>query len=150
MKAAADEMQMLGYITTVLGRRTRFNLWEPRFQEYGKPRALAMPYDIAIRMWGHAIIRAGEHKAINYRLQGSAADSIKAGMVKADKAGVFDVIGVPRLQVHDELDFSVIEDSPIQNEAYAEMRHLLETSIKLRVPVIYEYDRAPSWGEIPD
>jgi DNA polymerase I-like protein with 3'-5' exonuclease and polymerase domains len=151
MKAAADEMQMLGYITTVLGRRIRFNYWEPLDRDYDSTaRPIPLPYEWAIRRYGSRIKRAGEHKAINYRLQGSAAEQIKMGMVACLAAGVFDVTGVPLIQVHDELDFSVIDDSPRMNEAYTEMRHILENSIKLRVPVIVDHDRAKSWGTIPD
>ena len=150
MKAAADEMQALGYITTVTGRRIHFNTWEPIEHDYNEQRPYPLPYDLAIHRWGSRIKRAGEHKAINYRLQGSAADQIKAGMVKAFYSGVFNVIGVPRLQVHDELDFSVVDDNPQQNEAFKELRYILENAIKLRVPVIVDFDRGPSWGELED
>jgi DNA polymerase I-like protein with 3'-5' exonuclease and polymerase domains len=64
------------------------------------------------------------------------------------KEGVFDVIGVPKLQVHDELDFSVIDNSPQHNEAYSYMRRVLETTVPLRVPVIVESGRGPNWGAI--
>lgn len=150
MKAAADEMQQLGYITTVMRRRIRFNYFEPIDRDYNLPRPPALPYDMAIRRYGSRIKRADEHKAINYRLQGSAAEHIKGGMLAAYRAGVFDVTGVPRLQVHDELDFSVIDDSPRSQEAYREMRHLLETAVPIRIPIRVDHDRAPSWGEIPD
>jgi DNA polymerase I-like protein with 3'-5' exonuclease and polymerase domains len=72
MRAAADEMQMYGYITTVLNRRIRFNTWEPLDRDYESTvRPIPLPYDWAIRRYGSRIKRAGEHKAINYRLQGS-------------------------------------------------------------------------------
>lgn len=150
MEAAANEMQKLGYITTVLGRRTRFNYWEPLFRDYDKPRPPALPYDYAIRKYGSLIKRADEHKAINYRLQGSAAEHIKAGMYRCWKEGIFDVTGVPRLQVHDELDFSVRDDNPQSNEAFREMRVHLETACPIRVPVRVDFSRAASWGDIAD
>lgn len=150
MKAAADEMQIFGYITTVLGRRIRFNTWEPIERDYDAPRPIPLPYELALRRYGSRIKRAGEHKAINYRLQGSAAEQIKMGMVAADAAGIFDVTGVPLIQVHDELDFSVIDDSPRMIEAFTELRRILSGSIKLRVPVVVDFDRGKSWGTLED
>lgn len=153
MKAAADEMQMFGYITTILGRKIRFNYWEPMDRDYeAKERPTPLPYDWAIRRYGSRIKRSGEHKAINYRLQGSGTgDQIKAGMLRAYEAGIFRVTGAPLLQVHDELDMSVIDNSPIMNEAYAELYRILETAIpQVRVPIFADHHRASSWGTLPD
>lgn len=147
MDAAANEAQMQGFVTTILARRSRFNLWEPRQINY-EQRAVALPYDLAIKNYGADIQRAHTHKAINRKLQGSAADIIKKGMHRCWKEGVFDVIGVPKLQVHDELDFSVIDDSPAQKEAYRYMRYVLENAIPLRVPVLVDSGRGPNWGAI--
>ena len=147
MDAAANEAQMRGFVKTILGRRSRFNLWEPRQINY-EQRAIALPHDAALRAYGADIQRAHTHKAINRKLQGSAADIIKKGMHRCWKEGVFDVIGVPKLQVHDELDFSVIDDSPAQREAYRYMRYVLENAIELRVPVIVDSGRGPNWGAI--
>lgn len=146
MEATADEAQKLGYITTILKRRSRFNLWEPMSIDYDN-RQPALPYRDAILTYGPNIMRSLTHKAINRRLQGSSADMIKAGMLRCFKEGVFNVIGVPKLQVHDELDFSVRDDSLQQQEAFAYMRHVLETAIPLRVPVIVESERGKNWGD---
>lgn len=147
MDAAAQEAAMLGYITTILGRRSRFNLWEP-ITEYGEQRQRAVPYEYAIKIYGHRIKRAGLHKAINRRLQGSAADQMKRAMWELDRMGIFGVTGVPLLTVHDELGFSVIDNSPAQNEAYAEIYRVMENCIQLRVPVLVDAKRAATWGEI--
>lgn len=149
MKAAADEAAMLGYITTILGRRSRFNMWEPStWREKGAPRSRALPYEDALRQYGSRIKRADLHKAINRRLQGSAADQMKTAMRDAHRAGVFDVIGVPLLTVHDELGHSVIDESQAQNEAYAELDRIMENCIPLKIPVIVDAKNGPSWGEI--
>lgn len=37
MQAIANEVQSLGYVTTLLGRRIRFNLWEPIKKNYDNP-----------------------------------------------------------------------------------------------------------------
>lgn len=147
MDQASNEAQLHGFITTILGRRSRFNMWEPRQINYND-RARPLTYDLAIKNYGCDIQRCHTHKAINRRLQGSAADIIKKSMLRCWKEGVFDVIGVPKLQVHDELDFSVIDNSPQQNEAYSYMRRVLETTVPLRVPVIVESGRGPNWGAI--
>jgi DNA polymerase I-like protein with 3'-5' exonuclease and polymerase domains len=151
-KAIAKEAQILGYITTVLGRRIRFNLWEPAWRDYereaveGKPTAL--PLEWAIKRYGSRIKRANTHKAVNYRLQGSGTgDQIKVGMLACYEAGVFDVIGVPRIQVHDELGFSVQDESKAMTEGFVEMRRMMETCLPISVPVFVDSKRATNWGD---
>lgn len=146
MAAASDEAQALGYVTTIMGRRSRFDLWEPREIDYDE-RDPALPYHAAIRQYGSNIQRAYTHKAINRRLQGSSADMMKKAMVVCYEAGIFEVTGIPRLTVHDELGFSVPDDSPAVNEAYAEMRRIMTTCIPLRVPVKVDTGRGPNWGD---
>lgn len=142
-----------GYVQTVAGRRSRFNLWEPakkqwieserRYQFYPALRQKA-----AYMEYGSNIVRARCHIALNRYTQGSNADGLKIAMAAADRDGVFDVIGVPTLTVHDELDFSVIDDSRIQNEAYAHLRYLMENALPLSVPIRVDHGRGPNWGVI--
>ncbi len=143
----SDDAQKKGYVCTVLGRRSRFTAWEPKQVDYGN-RATPLPYDRAVELYGIFIQRSSTYKAINRLLQGSAADAFKKALQKCVSSGVFDVIGVPRLQVHDELVFSVIDDSREQNEAYAEMHNILETAVKLRVPLLVDTGRGHNWGSI--
>jgi len=151
VKATMDEFakdaQLKGFVTTILGRRSRFNVWEPKEINYNE-RAKALPYYQAISEYGANIQRAHTHKAINRVLQGSAADMIKKGMHQCWKEGVFNVIGVPKLQVHDELDFSVKSDAPEQKEAFAYMRRVLETALPLRIPALVDSGRGANWGDI--
>lgn len=144
MDSVASFAQQNGYIATISGRRSRFNLWEPRDRFMDSRPAIT--YDRALREYGHGIIRADSHKAVNRLLQGSAADMIKMGMLQCWKSGVFDVIGVPKLQVHDELDFSVPDDSPGIREGFQEMQRIMETAIPLRVPVLLDSSRGANWG----
>lgn len=141
MDACALEAQQSGIITTILGRRSRFDLWEPTRWDHN---SIALPYEDAIRQYG-SIRRAYTHKALNRRLQGSAADLMKVAMYRCYKDGVFDVTGVPRLTVHDELDFS---DPGGKDEAFREMQHILETAIPLRIPVKADGDIGPNWGHV--
>ncbi len=143
MKAIEAEVQQYGFVRTITDRRTRFDEWQPAgFGEKGMP----LPYRSALAEYGGNIKRAWAYRGVNYKLQGSAADVIKIAMDAANRAGVFDVIGVPLLQVHDELDFSVIDESPAQIEAYAYLRHILENSIKLKVPVKVDCTEGLNWG----
>lgn len=141
MDAAMKEAQETGIITTILGRKSRFNLWEPDgFKEYGK----ALPLDQAI-LYYRKIRRAYTHKALNRRLQGSSADYIKLAMLRCWEDGVFDETGVPRLTVHDELDFS---DTGGKSEAFEEMRHIMQNAYPLRVPMVADCDIGLDWGHV--
>ncbi len=142
MEAASKEALTTGVITTMLGRKSRFDLWEP--EGWGESEGVALPYHQAIQKWGK-VRRAYAHKALNRRLQGSAADMMKYAMLKCWEDGVFDATGVPRLTVHDELDFS---DTGHSDSAFEEMRRILENSLKLRVPVIADYEVGPDWGHV--
>lgn len=141
MDATMEEAQQTGVITTVLGRRSRFELFEPRGFD---PDAVALPIQQAIRHYG-VVQRAHTHKALNRRLQGSAADVMKYGMWRCWEDGIFQETGVPRLTVHDELDFS---DPGGRDEAFQAMQHTLETALPLRVPVRYDHEIGPNWGEL--
>lgn len=157
MQMCADEVHQYGYVRTILGRRTRFNLWEPIERNRGELR-MALPFDDAIREYGSSIKRAYDYRAVNYKFQGSAADVMKKAMHDCWKAGVFSVTGVPRLTVHDELDFSVIDDSPMRREAHREMINILENTIPFDIPIRVdghgvrlsdgrEKNRGPNWGD---
>lgn len=143
MDACSDMATSQGIITTILGRRSRFDLWEP--VGWGH-ETKALPYDTAIRTYGN-IQRAYTHKALNRRLQGSAADLMKRAMLNCYEAGIFDEIGVPRLTVHDELDFS---DPGGKDEAFKEMQHHLETAIPISIPVKADGEIGPNWGDLKD
>lgn len=140
MDATSLEASTQGYITTYLGRRSRFDLWEPDGGEKGP----ALPYQQAIRQYGR-VRRAYLHKALNRRLQGSAADMLKVACARLWQEGVFDYIGVPRLTVHDELDFS---DPGGRDDGFAYMQHVLETAIPLRVPIKADGECGPDWGHV--
>lgn len=143
MKWAMDTAETTGLIVTILGRRARFELWEPKNRRGGVDRG-ALPYEEAILQYG-SIRRAYLHKALNRLLQGSAADMMKAAMFRCWRDGVFNETGVPRLTVHDELDFS---DPGGKDEAFREMRRIMENAIPLRIPVLAEGDGGPNWGEV--
>lgn len=146
MKRLSDFAQTYGYNTTILGRRTHFDTWEPAdWNTKGKP----LSYHDALASYGTNIKRAFLYRTLNYTLQGSSADMMKAAMVKCYQDGVFAITGVPRLTVHDELDFDV-QKSPAVIEAFKEMHHIMETVVPLRVPVICDVERGPNWGDVKE
>lgn len=144
MAAIGIEVQRNGYVSTVLGRRVRFNLWEPA--KWGE-RSGYLGHDAAIRQWGSNIRRAFGYRGINYKFQGSEPDIMKTGMRDLMRSGVLDYVGVPRLTVHDELDWSVKERSPQMDEAFRFVQHTMENAVKLRVPIRVDVTTGPNWGK---
>ena len=91
--------------------------------------------------------RAFTHAALNSLLQGSAADLMKKAMVEMWEAGLFnDGLLVPHLTVHDEFNSSV-PDTKEGTEAFNEMRHIMETTLKLDVPVLADGTMGGNWDE---
>lgn len=144
MKATENEMMAQGYITTILGRRTYFNEWEPA--EYGV-RGIPCSYEQARLKWGNNIRLAYGYRAINYRFQGSEPDIMKSGMRALWNSGVLEYTGVPHVTVHDELGFSRRDSSPIVMQAFEYAQHTLENTIKLRVPLFVDRSEGPTWGK---
>lgn len=133
-----------GYVRTVLGRRARFPLYEP--STGWSAETMALPETEAREKWGGRIRRAFTHKALNRVLQGGAADLMKKAMRDIWQSGVYDVLPVAHLTVHDELDHSQPCGVAAQ-DAIREVKRLMETSMQLRVPIIAAEERGPNWGE---
>jgi DNA polymerase I-like protein with 3'-5' exonuclease and polymerase domains len=122
-----------GVIRTLLGRKCRFDLWEPT--SWGVHKAL--PLNQAQTEYGMAIKRAHTYKALNRLIQGSAADQTKKAMVD-----VYEQLGIiPLIQVHDELDCSV------KNEKEAEkVKEVMENCVELEVPSKVDIEVNETWG----
>ena len=101
MEKASNRAQDRGQIRTLLGRLCRFHLWEPN--SFGMHKA--MPHEDALKEHGPGIRRAYTYKALNKLIQGSAADMTKKSMLELYKEGI-----IPHIQIHDELDISIIDD----------------------------------------
>jgi DNA polymerase-1 len=91
--------------------------------------------------------RGFTHKALNALAQGGNADLMKEAMVKAWEAGVFNVLGPALLTVHDELGLSVPRTREA-DEAFTELKYIMENVRKLSVPLVAEGGLGSSWGEI--
>ena len=127
-----------GFLTTIQGRRCRFDLWESEL-EWGKK---ALPEEEAGREYGKKTIkRAWTYKALNKLIQGSAADQIKTAMIHLHREGY-----VSHIQVHDELDFSVASDAD-KNK----IKEIMETCLpKLEVPSKVDVECGDNWGDAGD
>ena len=132
-----------GYITTLLGRRSEFPLWVPADYRAAQ-NAKALPFEEALLKYGK-LSRAFTHKALNRRLQGGAADIMKAAIVRLYEDGVFDDTGIPALTVHDELDFE--DEGPEDSPAWDELRHVMQTCVGCRVPILVDGGIGKSWAD---
>jgi DNA polymerase-1 len=114
-----------GYVTTLLGRR------------------LPIP-DIAS---ANGNIRAfAQRNAVNYPIQGSAADIIKLAMVRvADRLRREGLKSRLIMQVHDELVFEV----PLEEKLVMEqlVQHEMELAAPLRVPLKVDINVGRNWSE---
>ena len=132
MESVSRRAQDRGYVRTLLGRRCRFPLWEPNQFGIHKP----LKHEEALLEHGPGIRRAFTYKALNKLIQGSAADMTKKAMVELYKEGI-----VPHIQVHDELDISVNNNSD-------KIQEIMEHAVELEVPNKVDYESGPNWGNI--
>lgn len=141
---ASNRASSQGYIETLLHRRRRFNLWQPR---YGNdPRIPGLPLEDAVAKWGPRLRRAYTHKGLNGEVQGSAADLMKLLMYEYWKRqDLVSALGAPLLTVHDELDESVPR-TKVAREAARELKNLMENLIELTVPIVADMERGKNWG----
>ena len=127
--------QSSGSIGTLLGRRCRFNKWEPNQFGMHKP----MDFEEAERTYGRGRIRrAFTYKALNKLIQGSAADMTKKAMVDLYNEGI-----VPHIQIHDELDISIQSE-----EQSNKIIEIMENAVSLEVPNKVDYESGLTWGDI--
>ena len=134
MNSTSTLAQVSGSIGTLLGRRCRFNKWEPKAFGMHKP----MDFNEAVSTYRlEHIRRAFTYKALNKIIQGSAADMTKKAMADLHDEGI-----VPHIQVHDELDCS-FEDELEKDKIIEIMRN----AVQLEVPVKLDAEVGPSWGK---
>ena len=126
-----------GFLSTIEGRRCRFEEWEP-INEWGKK---SLPLKEAQQEYGeHMIKRAWTYKALNRLIQGSAADQTKKAMLELYKEGY-----LAHIQVHDELDFSVANDKD-----KSRIKEIMEQAVKLQVPSKVDVECGLNWGDAGD
>jgi len=119
------EAEEKGYVTTILGRR------------------LPIP---DIRSTNGNVLSFARRNAINYPIQGSAADIIKCAMIRVHgRIRTEQLRSRLIMQVHDELVFEIPEDELIRMEQLVEeeMSRAVEMSVPLRVDINY----GANWSE---
>jgi len=126
-----------GYLSTLEGRRCRFDQWEPT-NEWGQK---SLPLAEAQQQYGESMIkRAWTYKALNRLIQGSAADQTKKAMLELSKEGY-----LAHIQVHDELDFSVASE-----EDKSKIKDIMENCVELAVPSKVDVECGDNWGDAGD
>ena len=125
MEKSIEKARQMGYTETLLGRRCQ------------------LP-DINSR---NAVVRGyAERNAINAPIQGTAADIIKVAMIHIDQRMREEGLKSKMiLQVHDELNFSVVPEEKEQLQAL--VIHEMENAIKLSVPLYADCGWGENWLE---
>ena len=135
MNYTSRHAQTAGSIGTLLGRRCRFDKWEP--DQFGMHKA--MSFEEAERTYGRGRIRrAMTYKALNKLIQGSAADMTKKAMLDLYNEGI-----IPHIQIHDELDISIQSD-----EQAKKIVEIMENAVTLAIPNKADYESGSTWGDI--
>ena len=124
-----------GSVRSILGRKCRFDLWEPATFAMHK----ALPYQDALKEYGETtrLKRAYTYKALNRLIQASAADMTKQAMVNIYEQG-----RLPLVQIHDEIAMSVKN----REDANA-IAEIMENAVPLEIPSKCDVEIGPSWGE---
>ena len=125
MDKSIEKARQLGYTETLLGRRCQ------------------LP-DINSR---NAVVRGyAERNAINAPIQGTAADIIKVAMIRIDKRMREEGLRSKMiLQVHDELNFSVVPEEKEQLQAL--VINEMQNAIQLSVPLFADCGWGTNWLE---
>ena len=123
-----------GVIRTKLGRKCRFDKWEPRDFGIHIPET----FDNAVAKYGRDNIkRAFTYKALNRLIQGSAADQTKKAILQCYNAG-----HLPIVQIHDELCFNIKGDEDIK-----QIQEAMETCLEFKVPSKVDVALGEDFGE---
>ena len=125
-----------GFVRSLLGRKCRFNLWEPNLFV----SARALPKEEALIEYGQNIRRSYTYKSLNRLIQAGAADMTKKAMVKVYNSGK-----VPLVQIHDELAISVKDLGEAE-----EIKKIMEEAVELEVPSPVDIALGPDWGSLKE
>ena len=129
-----DSKSSSGSVRSILGRKCRFDTWEPDTFAMNK----ALPYREAVQEYGETtrLKRAYTYKALNRLIQASAADVTKKAMVDIYKTG-----RVPMIQIHE------IAMSVTGMEEAKEISKIMVDAVPLCVPSKCDIEIGDSWGE---
>jgi len=117
-----------------LGRKCRFDLYEPRGFSAKRP----LPLKDAVKEYQN-VQRAYTYKALNRLIQGSSADQTKKAMVDCYAAGL-----CPMLTVHDELCFNILNEEEVEK-----IKDIMMNCVPdLKVPFDVDVELVNNWGEV--
>ena len=123
-----------GIIRTQLGRKCRFELYEPKGFSSKRP----LPIKDAVKEYQN-VQRAYTYKALNRLIQGSSADQTKKAMVDCYAAGLS-----PMLTVHDELCFNIENQEQVDK-----IKEIITTCVpEVRIPFEVDAELGDNWGQI--
>jgi len=126
-----------GFVRSILGRKCRFDLWEPNLFVSARP----LPKEEAHIEYGDNIKRSYLYRSLNRLIQSSAAD-----MTKKSMAAVYEELGViPLVQIHDELAFSVKTQADARK-----ICDVMESAVRLEVPTPADIAMGETWGTIEE
>lgn len=133
LEYCADVADQRGYVKTILGRRRRFDMWEPPVFRRG-----CFPIkgkEAAMRAYG-SVRRASLHKAMNSVVQGSAAEQMKKALIAlhAEKIPLL-------ITLYDEIGASLVSESQAKL-----IKEIVENIIPFEVPHAMDYKLMHSWG----
>ncbi|MCR5535902.1 MAG: DNA polymerase I [Succinivibrio sp.] len=145
--------EAVNYIKTYFARYPKVKAYMEKTKEYVRQhgevrtimgRAVSVP---TIHDPNPVRQKAAERAAINAPMQGSAADLIKAAMIKIDawiQTLPQDTVRMT-MQVHDELVFEVKDD--FLEQAAEQIRQIMEQIYTLKVPLTVSVGIADNWGD---
>ncbi len=122
------EVRRDGFVETMFGRRR---------------------YIPEINSGAEYIRKEAERMAINAPIQGTEADIVKIGMIRADKFIKENKLQDKAsliLQIHDELLFEVRKEA--MNDFIPQIVKILETIYESEVPLVVDVKHGVSWGEM--
>jgi DNA polymerase-1 len=125
LDSCVKQAEETGSVTTILGRR------------------LPIP---DIHSSNGNVLAFARRNAINYPIQGSAADIIKAAMIRVDSRIHLEQLNSRLImQVHDELVFEVPEDELVKMERLVEEE--MGRAVEARVPLKVDINYGANWSE---
>ena len=125
LDSCIKQAEETGSVTTILGRR------------------LPIP---DIHSSNGNVLAFARRNAINYPIQGSAADIIKAAMIRVDSRIRLESLNSRLImQVHDELVFEVPEDELVRMEQLVEEE--MGRAVEARVPLKVDISYGANWSE---
>jgi DNA polymerase I-like protein with 3'-5' exonuclease and polymerase domains len=173
MNNTSKDSQIQGYITTLLGRKCRFNSWEVNEYNPGiltPAMTKAEAESESLSKQAEEVKKRNEYKlelkeiteeevekeieklrprirrAFTYKALNKLIQGSAADMTKKAMLDLYEEKIIPHIQIHDELDISVEKGS----NQHKKIIEIMEKAVKLNVPNKVDYESGENWGDIYD